>query len=48
MPRLASIWAYLRVRKRLWIPIVAMTLLFVGLLLLSEAVGLAPFIYTRL
>ncbi len=48
MPPLASIWPYLRVRKRLWLPIVVMTLLFVGLLLLSEVAGLAPFIYTRL
>jgi Family of unknown function (DUF5989) len=43
-----GIWAFLRVRKRLWLPIVVMTLLFVGMLVLSEIVGLVPFTYTRL
>ena len=45
---LTQLWGFLRVRKRLWVPIVVMTLIFGGLILLSEGVGLMPFTYTRL
>ncbi|MGC2415505.1 MAG: DUF5989 family protein [Stellaceae bacterium] len=48
MAGLARLWGFLRVRKRFWVPIVVMTVIFGGLILLSEGVGLMPFTYTRL
>jgi hypothetical protein len=40
-------WAFLRVRKKFWLlPILAMLLIFGGLLLLAQGSAVAPFIYT--
>jgi hypothetical protein len=45
---LAGLWGFLRTRKRFWLPLVAITVIFVGLILWSEGIGLVPFTYTRL
>lgn len=42
-----ELWSFLRVRKKFWLlPIVLMTLVFGGLLLLAQSSAIAPFIYT--
>ena len=42
-----ELWAYMRVRKKLWLlPIIVMLLLVGGLLVLAQGSALAPFIYT--
>lgn len=42
-----ELWAFLRVRKKLWLlPIIVMSLVFGGLLLLAQSSAVAPFIYT--
>jgi len=47
MSFLAELWAFLKVRKKLWLaPILIMMLLFGGLLVLSQGSAIAPFIYT--
>ena len=47
MSFLAELWAFLKVRKKLWLaPILIMMLLFGGLLVLSHGSAIAPFIYT--
>jgi hypothetical protein len=43
-----ALWGFLRSRKRFWLPIVALTLIFAVLIMVSERVHLVPFIYTRL
>lgn len=44
---LGQLWNFLRVRKKLWLlPIVLITLLFGGLLLLAETSTAVQFIYT--
>ncbi|MCZ6672605.1 MAG: DUF5989 family protein [Verrucomicrobia bacterium] len=40
-------WAFLRVRKKLWLlPIILVLLLFGMLLIFAETSAIAPFIYT--
>ena len=47
MSILVELWQFMRVRKKFWlIPVVIMTLLFGGLLVLAEGSAVAPFIYT--
>jgi len=47
MSFLAEFWAFLRVRKKLWLlPIVIVMLLLGGLLILAQGSAVAPFIYT--
>jgi hypothetical protein len=47
MDFLKELWAFLRVRKKLWIaPIIIVMLLLGGLLVLAQGSILAPFIYT--
>jgi hypothetical protein len=47
MSLIAELWSYLRLRKKLWlIPLILMTFLFGGLLLLAQSSAIAPFIYT--
>jgi hypothetical protein len=47
MSFLVEIWAFLRVRKKLWLlPIIIVTVLLGGLLVLAQGSALAPFIYT--
>jgi len=42
-----ELWAFLRVRKKLWLlPIIVMLTLFGALLLLAQGSAVAPFIYT--
>ncbi len=47
MSLLGDLWDFLRVRKKLWLlPIILVTLLFGGLLLLAETSTVVQFIYT--
>jgi hypothetical protein len=47
MSFLAELWAFLRQRKKFWLlPIILLTLLIGGLLILAQGSALAPFIYT--
>ncbi len=44
---LAELWAFLRIRKKLWLlPIMIVMLLLGGLLILAQGSAVAPFIYT--
>ena len=44
---IGELWTFIRVRKKLWIlPIMAIALLFGGLLVFGQSSVLAPFIYT--
>jgi Family of unknown function (DUF5989) len=42
------VWGYLRTHKRIWVPIVVLTAIFGGAILVSAGLGLVPFTYTRL
>ncbi|MBF0133987.1 MAG: hypothetical protein HQL75_15560 [Magnetococcales bacterium] len=47
MSFLAELWAFMRVRKKFWLlPILIMTVLLGGLIVLSQGSAVAPFIYT--
>jgi hypothetical protein len=47
MSFIKELWAFLRVRKKLWLlPIIMMMVLLGGLLLLAQGSAIAPFIYT--
>ena len=47
MEFLKELWAFLRVRKKLWLaPIIIVMLIFGGLLLVAQGSVVAPFIYT--
>ena len=47
MSFVAELWEFMRVRKKFWLlPIVAMTLVFGGLVVLTKGSAVAPFIYT--
>jgi hypothetical protein len=47
MDFIKEFWEFLRVRKKYWLlPILAVLLLFGGLLILSQGSAVAPFIYT--
>jgi Family of unknown function (DUF5989) len=47
MSFVAELWEFMRVRKKFWLfPIVIMTLMFGGLVVLSHGSAVAPFIYT--
>ena len=42
-----ELWAFLKVRKKMWLlPIILVMLLMGGLLILAQGSVLAPFIYT--
>jgi hypothetical protein len=44
---IAELWLFMRVRKKFWLlPILMMTALFGGLVVLSKGSAIAPFIYT--
>jgi hypothetical protein len=45
---MSGIWETLRARRRLWLPLVVMLVIFLGLIAVSETIGLVPFTYTRL
>ena len=47
MDFLVELWAFLRVRKKLWLlPIVIVMVTLGGLLILAHGSAIAPFIYT--
>ncbi len=47
MSFLKELWAFLRVRKKLWLaPIIIVLVLLGGLLVLAQGSVVAPFIYT--
>ena len=47
MEFLKELWAFLRVRKKLWLlPIIIVVLILGGLLILAQGSVVAPFIYT--
>jgi hypothetical protein len=42
-----ELWAFLRVRKKLWVsPIISLIILIVALLIVAEGSVIAPFIYS--
>lgn len=44
---ISELWAFMRVRKKLWLlPILIVLVLVGGLLVLAQGSALAPFIYT--
>jgi len=47
MELIKELWTFLKVRKKLWLaPIIAIMLVFGGLLVLAQGSVVAPFIYT--
>jgi hypothetical protein len=47
MSFLGEIWAFMRARKKFWLlPILAVMLVFGGLIVLTKGSAIAPFIYT--
>ncbi|MCH8198767.1 MAG: hypothetical protein IIA54_01700 [Chloroflexi bacterium] len=47
MSFIAELWMFLRARRKFWLlPIMAMMVIFGGLLVLAEGSAVAPFIYT--
>ncbi|MDP7667356.1 MAG: DUF5989 family protein [Rhodospirillales bacterium] len=47
MSFIAEIWQFLRVRKKLWLlPILVLSALVGGLVVLTQGTAVAPFIYT--
>jgi hypothetical protein len=47
MDFLSELWRFMRVRKKFWLlPILAMMLVFGGLIILVKGSAVAPFIYT--
>jgi len=47
MEFVSEMWAFLRMRKKFWLlPILVMTSVFGGLIVLSQGSAVAPFVYT--
>jgi hypothetical protein len=47
MEILKELWAFLRLRKKLWLaPIIIVMVILGGLLILAQGTVVAPFIYT--
>jgi len=47
MEFLRELWAFLRIRKKLWLaPIIIVMLIFGSILILAQGSVVAPFIYT--
>lgn len=47
MEFLSELWAFLRVRKKLWLaPIIMVMVILGGLLIFAQGSVMAPFIYT--
>ena len=47
MSFVAELWRFMRVRKKFWLlPIIVVTVLLGGLLILAKGSAVAPFIYT--
>ena len=44
---LKELWAFLKVRKKMWLaPVIIVMLIFGGLLIVAQGSVMAPFIYT--
>ncbi len=44
---ISELWGFMRVRKKFWLlPILAMAVVFGGLIVLTQGSAVAPFIYT--
>jgi hypothetical protein len=42
-----ELWAFLRIRKKMWVtPIIALMIVIVALVMVSESTVVAPFVYT--
>jgi len=47
MTFLAEFWAFLRIRKKLWLlPVIIVMVIIGGLLILAQGSAIAPFIYS--
>jgi hypothetical protein len=47
MEFIREFWAFLRVRKKLWLaPVIIVMLVLGGLIILTEGTVVAPFVYT--
>lgn len=47
MAFIAELWRFMRVRKKFWLlPILVMSLILGGLVVLTQGSAVAPFIYT--
>lgn len=47
MSMLAELWEFMRERKKYWLlPVVIMSVIFGGLVVLTQGSAVAPFIYT--
>ena len=47
MSFLSELWTFLKIRKKYWlIPIIALLILFGGIIVLTQGTAIAPFIYT--
>jgi hypothetical protein len=47
MDFIRELWAFLRIRKKIWLlPLIMVMVLFGGLLILAKGSVLAPFVYT--
>ena len=47
MSFVAELWSYMRSRKKLWLlPIILVTVVLGGLLVLAQSSAIAPFIYS--
>ena len=47
MEFIREFWAFLRVRKKLWLaPIIIIMIVLGGLIILTEGTVIAPFVYT--
>jgi len=47
MSFIAELWQFLKIRKKYWLlPIILMSVLFGGLIVLTQGSAVAPFIYT--
>ncbi|MCC9625743.1 DUF5989 family protein [Thalassospira sp. MA62] len=47
MSFLIELWAFLKARKKFWLfPVIAVMLIFGGVLVLAQGSAVAPFIYT--
>tara|TARA_B110000438_G_scaffold212646_1_gene204789 strand:- start:1244 stop:1393 length:150 start_codon:yes stop_codon:yes gene_type:complete len=47
MQFISEFWAFLRVRKKLWLaPIILIMVVLGGLIILTEGTVVAPFVYT--
>lgn len=43
----SELWQYMKVRKKFWLmPIIVMSVVFGGLIILTKGSAVAPFIYT--